>query len=121
MKKKTEYILLGIVVFIIALGIAFPKLLTKTVSPNNIAISEAELGEESIVLKGNIVDSSTGYKGFKAEKEGNNLVIELKGSRLPIGKQDGSFSIKIDKKDFGDFNGVYLRDGSKKEIIWEES
>lgn len=112
---------MGIVVFVIALGIALPKLLTKTVSPNYIAISEAELGEESIVLKGNIVESATGYKGYKVEKEGNDLFIELKGSRIPIGKQDGSFSIKINKKDFGEFNGVYLRDGSKKEIIWEES
>ncbi|WP_316570509.1 hypothetical protein [Neobacillus sp. YIM B06451] len=121
MNKRQAYIILGVVVFIIVLVVSLPKLLTKTVSPNYIAIMEMDVRKEAIIVKGNFAESATDYKGFKAEKEGNNLFIELKGSVLPIGKPDGSFSIKIFKKDFGDINGVYLRGGSEKKLIWEES
>ncbi|WP_409272412.1 hypothetical protein V1499_21380 [Neobacillus sp. SCS-31] len=121
MNNRPVYIIFGVVVFVIVLVVALPKLFTKTVSPNFIVINEVELGEEAIIVKGNFAESATDYRGFKAEKEGNNLFIEIKGNMLPDPKPDGSFTIQILKKDYGEIKAIYLKSDSIRKKIWEES
>lgn len=123
MKNKNLLLITAIIFVLLIIGIVF-MLLPKTISPNFIAVDEVKADDHFISIHGFIAESATFYKGYSVSKKKNgDLVIKIKGNIFAFGNKDSSFELKIDTKDYGDFNTIYLinGDGSITSKIWQKN
>lgn len=118
MSKKYIVISFGLIVLIIVVvvGIFLPKRL----EPGSISIDTVEVKELSFTIKGTIIDSAIGYKGYSIKVEDNRLIVEIKGG-LSFGKRNGQFLINIEKNDFAnDIKEIFLNRGTNSKKIWPQ-
>jgi|GEM_PF-1733284 len=118
MKKKR-----GLFTAFISLMMIFGVVLmffSKALSPNSIAISEANVSDKTISIKGSIAESGTKYKGYSISEKNGTLFITIKGSLFSLGGKGSSFHIQIDKNKYAHINQILLDDGSHHRQIWPE-
>lgn len=93
---------------------------TTTVSPESIAISEVNIGDEKILIKGSIAESGSSYSGEKIWQKDGVLYINIKSKLINFGNSFDKFNISLEKKDYGDFSEVVLIKGDNKRTIWSK-
>lgn len=118
MKKISIGIVTLVIVIIIIGGIAI-EMLTTTVSPQNIIISEANVTNELITIMGDFSVSAVGYKTYKVEYKDGKLFVKIKGSSINLTKLNGAFNIFINNK-YGKIEEVYLQGNPTSDVhqIW---
>ncbi|WP_027408858.1 hypothetical protein [Anoxybacteroides tepidamans] len=119
MKKKRVLFTTFIISLVIIFGVVF-MFFSKTLSPNSIAISEANVGDKIISIKGSIAESGTKYKGYSISEKNGTLFINIKGSLFPFGGKGSSFDIQINKNEYAHINKILLYDGTHNRQIWPE-
>ncbi|KDE48860.1 hypothetical protein DI43_01615 [Geobacillus sp. CAMR12739] len=119
MKKKRGLFTIIIISLMIIFGVVF-MFFSKALSPNSIAISEANVGDKMISIKGSIAESGTKYKGYSISEKNGTLLITIKGSLFSFGSKGSSFHIQIDKNKYAHINQILLDDGSHHRQIWPE-
>ncbi|WP_027409414.1 hypothetical protein [Anoxybacteroides tepidamans] len=117
MKKKRVLFTTFIIFLMIIFGV---MVFSKTLSLNSIAISETNVGDKIISIKGNIAESGTKYKGYSISEKNGTLFINIKGSLFSFGDKDSSFDIKINKGKYGHINKILLHDRAHNRQIWPE-
>ncbi|QGQ94321.1 hypothetical protein EHS13_05075 [Paenibacillus psychroresistens] len=118
MKKRLIWILSGVLIIGIIFGGTSAYYYSFTLSTHVIWVREVVVNENNVSIKGDLVASAIGYKGYKVSSSNNKLFIKIKGSGLPIGKLDGSFNVTIDTTKYGKIEEVYLQDGVNSLKIW---
>ena len=118
---KRLFVIIALLLLLILIVVVVMKMLTATVSPQSIAVSQVDVSDHLVTLKGNIIASAVGYRGYKAEYHDGKLFIKIKGSVLPIGKLSGRIDISIENQ-FGKIDEVYLQGNSSSndELIWPQ-
>ncbi|UPW81813.1 hypothetical protein [Lysinibacillus sp. Ag94] len=92
-------LIITLIIIILAVGGIAMIFFTTTVSPESIAISEVNIGDEKILIKGSIAESGSSYSGEKIWKK---------------------MVYSIQKRDYGDFSEVVLIKDNNKRTIWSK-
>jgi len=113
-----KILIVSIVLIILVIG-SIKLFSTKTISVNNLRVSEYTVNNEIIKLKVFCIDSSTVIKDYSYEYKNDSLYLVLKGNSFSSNKK-GIDTISI-KNTFKKLDNVYLFDGKNTEKIWDQS
>ena len=93
----------------------------KTMNTKNIVVTEINILDRSINLKGTFVDSAYLFNGYKTRYKDRILYIKIKGSLFSFTKSSSDFNININNS-FGDLEKIYLEDSdqSKNILLWSK-
>lgn len=113
-------LLITLTIVILAIGGISMFFLTKTVSPESIAISEVNIGEEEILIKGSIAESGSSYVGEKIWKKDGIIYINIKSKFINFGNSVDIFNISLEKADYENFSEIVLVKDENKRTIWSK-
>lgn len=113
-------LIITLIIIILAVGGIAMIFFTTTVSPESIAISEVNIGDEKILIKGSIAESGSSYSGEKIWQKDGVLYINIKSKLINFGNSFDKFNISLEKKDYGDFSEVVLIKDDNKRTIWSK-
>ncbi|WP_434752306.1 hypothetical protein [Paenibacillus amylolyticus] len=117
MRLKRKYIITVFTVAIIAFPIIIGSyMLNKVVDPEEIMITKTEVSPELITIQGGFGDSIRRYHGYNISHHDHSLLIQVKGSKLPIGGHK-DFNISFSNT-YGNIAEIYLlgHDNAKRKI-----
>ncbi|MRN55622.1 hypothetical protein [Paenibacillus monticola] len=118
--KKRNFVIALIAIPIISI-LGFLFMFTNIINPSTIFVSQCNITNNSISIKGAFTDSANKYRGYKLTYNDNTLYIKIKGSLLSFNGSTGDFNISI-KNDFGDIQKIYLQgsNSSQRTLIWSK-
>ncbi|WP_036667961.1 hypothetical protein [Paenibacillus sp. HW567] len=116
--KKRNFVLVVMAMLIVSI-LGFLFMFTNIINPSSIFISQCNISNHIISIKGGFSDSANRYRGYKVDYSDNALYIKIKGSILSLNGSTGDFNISI-KNSFGDIQKIYLQgsDSSQRTLIW---
>ncbi|WP_157764403.1 hypothetical protein [Paenibacillus riograndensis] len=117
---KRNFVIAAIAIPIISI-IGFLFMFTNIINPNTIFVSQCNITNNSILIKGAFTDSANKYRGYKLTYNDNTLYIKIKGSLLSFNGSAGDFNISINN-DFDNIQKIYLQgsNSSQRTLIWSK-
>lgn len=118
MQKVGLFFNSGALVCLFIGGLIFSLLFPATLSPKQIMISNITVNESNMLIQGSLAESAREYKDYRAIMRDGKLMIQIRGSVLPIGSPEGDFTIKLENSLYRNARGIYLDDGTQSREIW---
>lgn len=105
--------LVVILIVIIIIGVVLLMFYKSTVAPSKVFVSELNVSDSKITLKGTFTDSAIKYSGYKATYNNSKLYIKVKAGLFTFSKsKDVNISIT---NSYGKIDEIYLQDATSKE------